>query len=165
MIRVATENDLIRTSEIHVYGWRTAYTGLMPEEYLYNDMNVLKSQEKQMSLLNSDKGSFHLYDDGIIRGIILHGNSRDIEDNDLYEIYAIYIEPQFKKRGYGKKLLKYVESEALKKGKKTLIIWTLEENKTAQRFYENNDYRLDGNQKYIEQWNLKEIRYSKRLEG
>ena len=117
MIRTATENDLARTSEIQVYGWRTSYAGLIPDDYLYNKMNVFTSQEKQKNLLNSDKGFFHLLDDGIIRGIVLHGNQRDVGNSDIYEIYAIYIEPQFKNQGYGRKLLEFVESEATKKEK------------------------------------------------
>ena len=163
MIRIAKEEDLIRTSEIQVYGWRSSYADYIPEVYLYNKMNVLSSQKKQRELLGSDKGNFHLLDDGIIRGIILHGEPRDVNDNSLYEVYAIYIEPQFKQRGYGRKLLEFVELEALKKGKKKLIIWTIEENTKARMFYESNNYIYDNNEKFIEEWDLKEVRYSKEL--
>lgn len=163
MIRKATKNDIIRTSEIHTYGWRAAYDGLISEEELYNKITTSRSTKIHNKIIDDPNENFDIYDDGIIRGIIIHGNSRDKDNEDSYEIYAIYIEPRFMNRGYGKKLLENVEVEAKKLNKKIIIIWTLEENKAARLFYERNEYKIDEKEKNIEKWNLKEIRYSKKL--
>lgn len=161
MIRKATKEDVTRTSEIHTYGWRTAYDGLISEKELYNSIHTLRSTKIHNKIIEDPNEQFDVYDDGIIRGIIIHGNSRDEDENDFYEVYAIYIEPKFMKRGYGQKLLEYIEIEANNQNKKNIIIWTLDQNISARKFYERNNYSLDGKEKIIDKWNLKEVRYSK----
>jgi hypothetical protein len=45
MIRKATEADIPRLAEIVVYGWRTAYRGIIPDNVLFNQRTVSKAME------------------------------------------------------------------------------------------------------------------------
>lgn len=163
MIRPATEKDIVRTSEIHTYGWRTAFSGFISEEELFIDINVEMFQKRQKELLASDEGNFDILDDGIIRGLVFHGKGRDQNMNHFYEIYALYIEPQFKNRGYGQQLVEHTEHVARSQGFTQLIIWTLEGNTPARKFYESRGYITDGTDKFVDKWKLNEVRYIKTL--
>ncbi len=67
-----------------------------------------------------------------IVGFVSYGKNRDIAKDNLGEVYAIYILEEFHKKGIGKKLISYVKNDLKEKGYKSLIIWTLEENKNKK---------------------------------
>lgn len=163
MIRKPKRNDLSRTAEIHICGWRYAYSGMIPNEELYNNRNVENAIKSHQNILDSEPEIFDIYDDGIIKGIILHNSCRDENSEDAYELFAIYVEPSFTRQGVGSKLLEFVENRCLDQNKKRVVLWVLEENKKAIQFYNKNGYFFDGTTKTIDAWNQKEIRLTKSL--
>ncbi len=163
MIRKPKKEDLIRTAEIHIYGWRYAYKDLIPEQDLYNKRNVEKSLQKHKEILQNEKENFDIYDDGIIKGFALHGKCRDEDLKDYYELYAIYVEPNYIRQGVGQQLLKTVEKQSLLESKNKIVIWVMENNKKSVNFYKKHEFESDGKSKYIKQWNQKIIRMIKKL--
>ncbi len=161
MIRKPLLEDASRIAEIHTYGWRYAYKNILPETFLYKNCQVIKAYEKQKKVISENIGTIDIYDDGIIKGFAIHSESRDKDLPDSYELCALYVEPEFIRKGIGKKLLKYVEQLCREKKLSHIIIWVLEENYSGRRFYEKNGYEPDGTTKIIDSLNVKELRYSK----
>jgi GNAT superfamily N-acetyltransferase len=163
MIRKATEADIPRLAEIVVYGWRTAYRGIVPDDVLFNQRTVAKAMERFKNNLESPDIVIDVWDDGIIKGFATHHIADDEDLSNAYDLIALYIEPQFKGQGFGSTLLKSVEDQAKDKGFKTLVIWTLEENSNSIRFYENHGYTKDGKKKHMDAWDADIIRLKREI--
>jgi diamine N-acetyltransferase len=163
MIRKPNIKDVSRIAEIHTYGWRFAYKNIFSTEYLYNNHQVLKASEMHKQIITTKIDMIDIFDDGIIKGFVLHNNSRDEDLPEAYEISAIYVEPEFTRSGVGKELLAAAEIQCRKKGMSKLFLWVLEENTMGRTFYEKYGYRFDETEKYIGDLNVKELRYSKEI--
>lgn len=96
LIDVCVNEDSFQTSYDKLISWENApnarYCHPREEHLLPLHICYGASQSKVIKI----------FDDGIIRGLIFHGNSRDEINPDLYELYAIYMEPLFKYKGIGK---------------------------------------------------------------
>jgi len=57
--------------------------------------------------------------------------------------------------------MRFFEEKGREKGCPELVVWVLEENEKARRFYEKHHYRPDGKEKIFMRWNKREIRYVK----
>lgn len=163
MIRQPSTDDISRLAEIHVYGWRFAYDGIVPREYLYKSYQVTKSMELHKNIVENNPEHSLVLDDGLIRGFVLHNPSRDEDLSDCYEVSALYIEPAFQGMGFGKTLVEAAEQIAREKGFSRNLIWVLEDNSKGRRFYEKYGYVQDGAEKMIDAWGIKELRYIKKL--
>ncbi|MFE6722176.1 GNAT family N-acetyltransferase [Streptomyces albidoflavus] len=60
------------------------------------------------------------------------------------ELYALYVRPDLLGRGVGRALLDAVHDEAAARGWGALVLWVVEANARARRFYEAAGYRADG---------------------
>ena len=101
--------------------------------------------------------------DRIIKGFSLHGNNRDNSDKNSYEIFALYIQPEFIRTGVGSLLIAGIENGIDKNAYNQITIWTLERNEKAIRFYEKNGYAKSKRKKLNESWNEWEIELIKNL--
>ena len=77
------------------------------------------------------------------------------------EIVAIYVDCDNLGNGIGKKMMEYVMKELKNKGKRKMILWCLEENENARKFYEKMGGKLVNDEKYfeIEGQKYKEVGY------
>ena len=73
------------------------------------------------------------------------GPSCDGDEPGVREIYAIYVDPAFWRRGVGRNLMD--EIETVLADATALVLWVLRENEPALRFYATLGYRPDGGQK------------------
>ena len=163
MIRKPTKEDISRLAEIHIYGWRFAYKNILSEIELYKNRQVAKAMNMHRKKINENIESIDVYDDGILKGFVLHNDSRDSDIPEAYELSAIYIEPAFIGQGIGSKLLSYIEQKCIDMKKKQLIIWVLKDNKIGINFYIKHGYCFDGSTKTIDKWKVLEQRYKKIL--
>ena len=137
MVRTVEPSDIPRLAEIHVYGWRYAYRGIVPAL---------------------------VWDDGLLKGFVIHNTSRDDDARQAHEVQAIYVEPAFVREGVGSALLRAAEWAGTDLGRPECKLWVLEGNTRGRSFYEKNGYAPDGERKIIEEWGgTKELRYSKSL--
>lgn len=163
MVRTATVEDIPRISEIHVYGWRTAYAGLVSDKVLYKDRTVEKWIAGHRELQPQWQDALVFEQDGIVKGFSFAGASRSEDKKDAWELFAIYVEPVFKFQGVGSALVEKTEELARAKTKTELFLWVLEKNPDGIRFYEKQGFRTDGTHLYDEGLKLDEIRMSKLL--
>ena len=146
MIRKGQKEDSAQIARIKVKNYQSTYKGIFSENFL-NSLNVEDEEKKYLE--NFDSRDILVYEeDGKILGYIYYGkrknNSTVLEDYDG-EIYAIYVDVDFKRNGIGTKLLKQAMLSLIKKYKK-IILWCAEENVNAKEFYIYNNFKLVASQ-------------------
>jgi hypothetical protein len=89
------------------------------------------------------------------------------EDTGQAEIQAIYVDPDRFGRGIGRTLLGRAMDELRATGFRDVVLWVLEGNDRARRFYEAAGWRTDGGTKLesMEGADLSEVRVLAEAEG
>ena len=81
------------------------------------------------------------------------------------ELYAIYVLPAHWGTGFGRALIQAGEDRLRELGHQQAVLWVLEDNPRARRFYEHAGWTTDGTRRPIEVFGVSvpEIRYAKTL--
>jgi ribosomal protein S18 acetylase RimI-like enzyme len=151
LIRPATPEDAEATARIHVSSWAAAYTLRGP------------SLEQRLDLHRRFPPSFVAEVDGEIAGFVGVGASRDPDAEG--ELYLIYVDPAQWGSGIGRELIRAAEARLRELGYRHVVLWVLDENPRARRFYEAAGWRADGRRRPIEflGQTVPEVRYAKQL--
>jgi GNAT superfamily N-acetyltransferase len=101
--------------------------------------------------------------DGQIVGFVSVGAGR--EEGADGELYAIYVHPDHWGTGIGRSLIEAGEARLRELGHREAVLWVLEDNPRARRFYEAAGWATDGTTRPIEIFGIEvpEIRYRKTL--
>ncbi len=83
-------------------------------------------------------------EEGAVFGLANIGASRDQERPDWGELRAIYLLPEYWRKGSGTALFRAAEEELRRRGYGRYFLWVLVENTRARRFYEKMGMRLSG---------------------
>lgn len=143
-IRNVAEKDLPDVVDIQIAGWRAAYRGIIDDEIL-DSMN----REERLARRRKDwrdTGFIVAEQDGEVVGFCryIDNNSFSPGYNIDCELMAIYLRPDVRRQGIGRKLFNYVTDEFRRKGKKKMILWCLKDNRPSRRFYEAMGGTLGG---------------------
>ena len=145
-IREATAADIGSIARIHVTCWQTAYRGILPDATL--DGLRVEQRESLWRGWMAGTGVHTLVavSEGRTAGFIRLCPARPIENPpaDAAEVTHLYVDPAAQARGAGKALLKGALGIARSAGYRTLILWVLEANRKARRFYERSGLSPDG---------------------
>lgn len=165
-VRRATAEDAPALARVHVESWRAAYRGLIPDSFLLEFIPRRREESFRQSL---DEGSeeTHLVEVGHeVVGFFTVGGARDLdlEAKCTGEIWGIYVSPGYWRRGIGRKLAGEALRSLKSRGYENAVLWVLEGNERARKFYEAIGFRLDGEFKNIE-WGkpVRALRYRKAL--
>ncbi|MET8143159.1 GNAT family N-acetyltransferase [Sphaerisporangium sp. NPDC005288] len=152
-VRDMTVEDVPAVSAVRVTGWKTAYAGMIPREFL-DLMTVEADSEYRRSAFRSDSPVQNLVAerDGTVVGWAALGPCRDEGCTALDgEIYALYALPDAIGTGIGQALMRELLARADRAGFTTLRLWVLEANRRARRFYERAGFHADGGRSL---WNI-----------
>ena len=163
MIRAIELPDISRAAEIQVFGWRTAYRGIVSDEILFNRIQVLDKLDRYRDAAAGKSEEIYVFDDGIIKAFMSIAPCRDADKPDSFELCAVYVEPFFKGQGIGAEMVKFCERKAFERGFREVCLWVLEENAASRKFYEKCGYSPDGKRQLIEGLGVMEVRYVKNL--
>ncbi len=139
-IKTASIQDVKDISRIHASSWKTAYKGIIPQEYLDNlkDDFWVPAFEKWIS--DHTITSKLIYEGDKAIGCIAYGKSRDSSLPDWGEIVSIYVLPEYFGRGYGKQLLESAINDMHCQGFENIYLWVLEDNTRAHKFYKKHGF-------------------------
>ena len=73
----------------------------------------------------------------------------DMEHGFAGEIFELYVHPRLQGRGLGRELMAQTWSELERAGFRWGVLWVLEANKSAQRFYERCGLHRDGSRQRL----------------
>jgi len=143
-IRCATVEDAPAISEIYALSWKTAYRGMVPQQYLDElKLNFWKAKFENWIGKNEMKADI-LYADKAPVGCVAYRKARDEQFAGWGEIVSIYIHPSHYRKGYGKMLLDTALRNLKIDGYQDCYLWVLAENCNAQQFYKKNGFIDNG---------------------
>ena len=130
MIRYPSQNDLSAIGHVYCEGWKAAYRGIVPDDFLdrLTDENCSPRAVRSGGALVCER-------DGQIIGAASFGALRDSDDKQTGELYSIYVLPEYWSKGAGRALFDAACSALYKDGYARMFLWALAENKRALRFY------------------------------
>ena len=139
IIRDAVVTDAAGIARVRVDTWRSAYAGMMPDDYLSN----LSYEESEKGFLEQfipphSPDQFVIVaedENNTIIGYTIGGLNRDNDPKYIGEVYAIYIQPGYQHFGTGASLLKGAVERLIERDIHSMIIWVVAQN-PARGFYE-----------------------------
>lgn len=147
MIRTASIEDALGIAEVQVASWHAAYRGLMPDARL--DAFTLELRHGAWTRILADPDdrarTTVLVRDARVIGFASVGPSRD--DEGWGEVWALYAHPAQWGTGAGRALLEEGLTYLEEHGFARTMLWVLEGNARAIRFYEQAGFALDGRTK------------------
>jgi ribosomal protein S18 acetylase RimI-like enzyme len=165
-IRPAVGADALALAEVQVESWRWAYPGLLPQSYL--DALSVERRARSWSELLCVTGSrmitWMAADEGGTCGLVSAGPVRD-ERAASGEVFSLYVSPRVVGSGVGHRLLAYATAQLKVMMYTTVVLWVLEQNERARRFYEREGFRLTGaaRQEPIARTTVAVVRYTRPL--
>jgi ribosomal protein S18 acetylase RimI-like enzyme len=167
-VRKAKPRDATSIGVVHVRSWQAIYSGHFPKEFLDGLDPKVRATRWRRYLRNSGEVGAHLLvseQDGAIVGFVNVGPSRDPDFPELGEIRALYVLPEHWDRGIGRELMAAGLDALAAAGFSEAMLWVLEANERARRFYEKGGWLADGAVKQDEGFGFPicEVRYRRPL--
>ena len=163
---MADAADIARTVNA---SWRLGYRGLIPVEML-DGLDDARSTTQWLQRLRSgyeyagQRAHVQVATDakGQVVGVSMFGGERDPDRGEgRGELWALYVAPSHWDRGYGRSLLRAAEAHLASSGLSDLVLWVLENNVRARRFYEGAGWQCDDVKKPFGDSGTDEVRYRK----
>ncbi len=164
-LRPAAPSDARAIGFVSVTAWRQAYRGLVPDALLDALSIDERSEGFEEFLVAADQNGCRgwlAHMAGAPVGFVLCGPARDLPDSPgAGEIYAIYVLKPYWGTGAGRDLLTQAVLHLEAQGFMEAVLWVLEANVRARRFYEREGFTHDGGSR-LDPWGghaLDEVRY------
>lgn len=142
-MRRARPDDAAAIAEVHARTWQAAYDHVFGAERLAERRPDVARWNR---ILSNERVTVHVADDGgRVVAFVSVGPSRD-EDAEA-ELYAIYALPEAWGTGTGHALMQSGLAVLRAAGYRDAILYVLEDNPRARRFYEREGWALDGGTK------------------
>ena len=163
-VRKAFPEDAAFCANIHKRSWLYAYTHCLGEEFILQRHKGREAVWKIM-LTSPENDNYVAVLNGKIIGIISIGKERDGDmPANTGELCGFYLDPDYIGKGYGRKAMDWVKQELFSRGYNSVVVWVLDENRRAKRFYLKNGFVPEGTVKPSGLKNTMEERYILRTE-
>jgi GNAT superfamily N-acetyltransferase len=166
LLRAAEPDDAMSVARVHVRSWQVGYRNLLPDDYLdglqpeeraqrYNFASPDPRQPKTVVAIEA----------GAIRGFATSAPARDPAAPDHGELCALYVDPDWWRRGIGEALVSAARAHLLDLGFRQALLWVLVGNTRAERFYQTDQWQSDGVHRTVLVWGatIDEVRYRRAL--
>jgi ribosomal protein S18 acetylase RimI-like enzyme len=137
-VRHAALSDCRGIARVHVDSWRTTYLGIVPQSYMDQLSYDVRESRWRNILSHSKETECNFVAADPVHGIVGFaggGPERDASSEYDSELYAVYLLPEFQRRGVGKRLMKAVVDDLMRHGWRSMRVWVLSAN-PACGFYE-----------------------------
>jgi len=169
-IRPAAPADAPALGRLHVRAWQSAYRGMLPDDYLDAlDAQAEPRERMWRDLIERprDGQTLLVAEDGrAVVGFCHTARARE-GPPDLGELFSIYVDPDRIGTGLGAALMRPSLDAMRAAGFPAAVLWVLDANDLARRFYERFGWRPDGTVKEETLWGVtvREVRYRIELGG
>ena len=167
VIRPATPDDAAVVATIQVHGHRFAYAGLLPQP-ASDDEWIARRTDVWRTLLAADQpGQGFVAERGARAiGFVTVGPADEPAlPATTGQLFALYLEPDAVGTGVGRALHDHALAALRAAGFGDAVLWVLDENARARRFYERAGWSFDGtrNDSVRDGKPRHELRYRRRL--
>ena len=184
MIRSASPADAAEISGVQRDSWLAAYQGIIAHEIIdrvtapdggarVRQVFRLRPWQRMVVAVAQDP-----VDEPGIVGYASFGPELDVfapwphpvspagQQGQVGELYALYVHPAWWSTGTGRALMDHVLAKVSRAGYPDVMLWVLERNARARRFYERAGFRPDGASHVLDGLGgVTEIRYRRALGG
>ena len=164
-VRPATRLDADAIGRIQVETWRAAYAGLLPAETIAALNLEARQQMWREGLARAPRHGSATFVATLAAetvGFATVGASHS--EDGIGELYAIYVHPPSWGHGAGRALIEQSELSLRGSGFPSALLWVLDGNARAERFYRSAGWNRDGEKEDVFQGaNVVELRYRKQL--
>jgi GNAT superfamily N-acetyltransferase len=177
-VREMTAEDIDAVAELRVRAWQSAYEDLLPRPFL-DAMSVEEDAARRREMFaKADATVVNLVTesaDGTATGWAALGPNRpggahtsaEHRPTECAELYAIYVLPGLVGTGLGRALMDSCLERAAQRGFVRVLLWVIEGNTRARRFYERAGFAPDGREDTYEMdgqgTHIPIVRYQRRL--
>jgi GNAT superfamily N-acetyltransferase/2'-5' RNA ligase len=166
-VRHARIGDGAAIARIHIETWQRAYRGQLPDEFLDRLSDDLERRsawwERQIADAPNRRWRQLVAEDneGIVGFATCGPSEGEGADPWIGEVYAIYVHPRGWDCGFGRQLFARALDVLRPLGYREAVLWVLDTNARARRFYEIAGWRTDGAAKTDRRGDvvLREVRY------
>lgn len=169
-IRRSSPRDAAGIASVHIRSWQWAYKGQLPDAFLDGLSGALERRTSHWADWMARSGPNHAIwvavSEGSVVGFVFAGPPMAAgQADDTGEIYSIYLLVEAAGKGTGRQLLAHAEASLRESGFRRAVLWVLESNARARRFYEMAGWAHDGTGQdlSIGGTTVREIRYRKEL--
>lgn len=150
--------------------WQVAYRGQLPDDLL--DALPAEIEQRTAFWERTVRGAatrrrhqLVALDGDRVVGFVTFGPQEPVDDPNVGELYAIYLDPSYWGRGYGRALFSAAERGLKEDGYAAAMLWVLETNARARRFYEIAGWIADGGKRTEHRGDveLREVCYRREL--
>jgi GNAT superfamily N-acetyltransferase len=144
--RPATAADVPAIATVRIRSWQQAYRGAVPQDYL----DALDPAAEVERWRGRDLTGQHVAEaDGRMVGWLSLGPYRadpgeEVPGPDCGEVRAIYALPEAWGLGVGRALMAYGLAELRRLQLHPVLLWVMESNERARRFYAKAGFHADG---------------------
>lgn len=156
-IRKATPKDAAEIKKAHYDAYQVSYRGYLPDDFL-NRMPFNEELIERTANATKEREYYVAEIDGHVVGF---GNL-DYPEEKTIEIMALYVHPDFQKRGVGSALMDEICQKKKKEGYNRLILWTIK-NGPSIGFYQKQGLKLSDMPEKCWKCNIPIIRLEKEL--
>ncbi len=136
-IRHLSANDsLYDVGKVYEQSWKFAYKGIIPQSYL----DGIAAGQWVQNIEKNGMCNLVAVEGGHIVGTSGFCKSRWEHYGKYGEIVSVYLLPEYMGKGYGSALLSRAAEELKKLGFQDILLWVLEGNTRAKRFYEKHGF-------------------------
>jgi len=160
VIRWAVPGDAAELAVVHVTTWQAAYSGILDEEFLLGLDTA--AREAWWRRFIEEGARVHVVGEEHVLGFCHAAAS---SDEGWGEVFSIYVLPERWGSGLGHLLLTAGEATIRSQGFDRALLWVLERNERARRFYERYGW-VQGRPIRVEEIGgvqVTEVRYEKDL--
>jgi GNAT superfamily N-acetyltransferase len=136
-IRPAGLGDAAEIAGVQARSWQTSYRGILPDSILDTMNAARRVTMRREILLDSTALNLVAFDTTHrdLVGFCNAGPSRR-EGTQVGELYEIYIVDRAKRFGLGREMFEHVTDGCRANRMSSMIVWVLDNNHHARRFYE-----------------------------
>ena len=138
-----SDSEIRGKAYVHWKAWQETYTGLVDQGYLDN-LTLEKCTDIAFHWQNN---IFVAKDNDKVIGFVGYGAHRDDTLPETGEIFAIYILKEYYDQKVGYKLMTAAIEKLSEYGE--IVVWVLEGNHRAIKFYKKCGFKFDGTTKQI----------------
>jgi len=145
-IHLAKPSDAPEIAEVGASSWEAAYKDIIPMEYIKT--RNAERRKNPRPVADDNATEYVIQIEGKTIGIMGIGAATDDDtDDSYYELYWIYLHPDYYRKGIGTQAVNFAFDKARKLDKRFMTVWVLAENHNSIKFYEKCGFVADGKTK------------------
>lgn len=167
IVRRAVPADAEGIARVHTTTWQSAYRDVLPASFLDGLRWERRAEGWRRELAEGQAAGsavFVAVAGGEVIGFASTGPARDedLRQQDFLELHSLYVHPSAWRGGVGRALVDAAFADVTAPG---VMLWVLDDNPKARRFYERAGFTPDGVARVetVAGTDLLELRYVKRF--